>query len=132
MPMSDAFEVLNDAKWLLIVAFNYLSQGRKESVRASVRDGRFFKLCAWETPVGQDQLFGDLSKQLADIDTAGKLSSGIRSRRQFQSPQTSNRKYGRGGYKHQRHNYRESRDSPYKKPKPFLEKGKGKKSKKKD
>ena len=80
VPMSDCFEVLNDAKRLLIATFNYLSQGPKESVRASIRDGRFFKLCAWETPVGQDHLFSDLSKQLADIDTAGKLSSGIRSR----------------------------------------------------
>jgi hypothetical protein len=109
-PMVEAMDSLNDAKRLIIASFNYINQGRKEVVRNDVRDPRFSRLCSWDTTVGDDLLFGDLSKRLADLDMSGKLSGGIRSR-QSKICNTATRQ---GAYKSRQKSYKESRATPYK------------------
>ena len=59
---------MNDALRLVTAAFSSLSQTRKDVIRNDVRDFNFAKLCTWDTPMGQMDLFGvDVLKKVDEI-----------------------------------------------------------------
>ena len=113
-----------DAQRLVIAAFNYGNQVRKEIVRDSVRDGRTVKLCSWDTPVGESLLFADIHKRVLEIDSTSRFALGGKRKRQSQRysgrknyggssgrySSSSQGSYGYGGYGAQK-NY--SRDGHY-------------------
>ncbi len=62
-------EELTDANRLVTMSFAYMVQVRKDLVRNAM-GFPVAKFCNWETPVGKDLLFPDLTKKIKERDDA--------------------------------------------------------------
>ncbi len=60
-------EELTDANRMLSMGFSSLNQVRKEAIRNAM-GYPLAKMCGWDTPVGSESLFPDLSKKLKEKD----------------------------------------------------------------
>lgn len=91
-------EGLNDCLRLLISAFNYANQLRKEVARVHVNDTALADLCKWECEVGTDKLFPfDLVKKCDEIHRTKKL--GRPSFRPYKTSRGKNFSFGRQDYR---------------------------------
>ena len=71
---------LTDATRILTMGFSNLNQVRKELIRNSL-GFPMAKFCSWETPVGTESMFIDLSKMLKERDdTRFKLSKRLKNK----------------------------------------------------
>ncbi len=61
----DHVNELSDAVTMLVMGFTYLSQVHKELIRNAL-GYPLAKFCTWDTPVGTEDLFPDLSKKLKE------------------------------------------------------------------
>ncbi len=64
---ADNSQELTDLVNMQIMSFTYLSQVRKELVRNAL-GYPLAKFCTWDTPVGIEDLFPDLSKRMKERD----------------------------------------------------------------
>ena len=72
--MFSYLEGFNDSLRLIISAFNYISQVRKEVFRFHVNDTALAELCKWDCEVGLDELFPfDVVKKCDEIQRTKKL-----------------------------------------------------------
>ncbi len=62
---ADHVKELSDAVTMLVMGFTYMSQIRKELIRNAL-GYPLAKFCTWDTPVGVEDLFPDLSKRLKE------------------------------------------------------------------
>ncbi len=81
---ADHVTELSDAVTMMVMGFSYLSQVRKELIRNAL-GYPLAKFCTWDTPVGVEDLFPDLSKKLKERE-----ESQLKLRRR--------NRYGSGGY----------------------------------
>ena len=110
-------ESMNDALRLVTAAFSSLSQTRKDVIRNDVCDFSFAKLCMWDTPVGQMDLFGvDVLKKVDEIRKSKRIgkdrygqygakkfnSKFSRHYNQYQSSPYNNKRRGYTGFGNRR------------------------------
>lgn len=56
-PLNTYLDGFNDSLRLIVSAFNYINQLRKEVIRFHVNDTALSELCKWDCEVGKDELF---------------------------------------------------------------------------
>lgn len=72
---------INDSLRMIVAAFNYLSQLRKDIIRNDYKDNCVTKLCTWDTAVGDVELFPfDFLKRVGEIKKAKRLGAAYKSK----------------------------------------------------
>ena len=100
-PLAEYTDELQNSLRLLLAAFNYLNQARKELVRGNIRDAPLQTLCTWDYEVGTDELFPfNVSKRCSEMAKARKLGHSYRSAREFRGrPYAGRSRGGRGQFR---------------------------------